>query len=227
VRRHLPLARTLAARYSRTQEPFDDVFQVASLGLIKAAQRFDPDRGNAFSSYAVPTILGEIKRHFRDKGRPIHLPRGLQELVMRVHQAEEQLSSRTGRSPTVQEIAEYLSLSSEAVLEALEAIAARNATSLDAPIEAEVGDDAATPHDVIGREEEGYALVDASASLAVAARRLRKTDREVLALRFRDGLTQTDIARQIGVSQMQVSRILRRATDQLRETIDGEDSDAS
>jgi RNA polymerase sigma-B factor len=226
VRRHLPLARTLAARYSRTQEPFDDLFQVASLGLIKAAQRFDPDRGNAFSSYAVPTILGEIKRHFRDKGRPIHLPRGLQELVMRVHEADEQLSSRTGRSPTVLEIAEYLSLSSEAVLEALEAMAARNAASLDAPIEDELGDDAATPHDTIGREEEGYALVDASASLAVAARRLRKTDREVLALRFRDGLTQTDIARQIGVSQMQVSRILRRATDQLRETIDGEDSAA-
>ena len=175
VRRHLPLARTLAARYARTQEPFEDLFQVASLGLVKAASRYDPDRGAAFSSYALPTILGELKRHFRDKGRSIHLPRGLQELVMRVQSAEEQLSTRTGRSPTVIEIAEHLQLDTESVLEALEAITARNASSLDAPLEAEPGEEAATQHDMIGREDEGYALVDTSSSLAGAVQQLRMT----------------------------------------------------
>lgn len=219
MRRHLSLARTLAARYARTQEPFEDLFQVASLGLVKAADRYDPDRGAAFSSYALPTILGELKRHFRDKGRSIHLPRGLQELVLRVQKAEEQLSSRTGRSPTVLEIADYLALDTEAVLEALEAMAARNASSLDAPIEGEPGEDATTPHDMIGQEDDGYALVETSASLAGAVRRLRRTDREVLELRLNHGLTQSDIAAQIGVSQMQVSRILRRATDELRATM--------
>ena len=215
----MPLARTLAARYARTQEPFEDLFQVASLGLVKAAGRYDPDRGAAFSSYALPTILGELKRHFRDKGRSIHLPRGLQELVMRVQAAEEQLSSRTGRSPTVIEIAEHLQLDTESVLEALEAIAARNASSLDAPLEAEPGEEATTQHDMIGYEDEGYALVDTSSSLAGAVQRLRRTDRQVLELRLNRGMTQSEIAKQIGVSQMQVSRILRRATDQLRETI--------
>ena len=215
----MPLARTLAARYARTQEPFEDLFQVACLGLVKAAGRYDPDRGAAFSSYALPTILGELKRHFRDKGRSIHLPRGLQELVLRVQSAEEQLSSRTGRSPTVLEIAEHLQLETESVLDALEAIAARNASSLDAPIDAEPGEDAATPHDTIGREDDGYALVEASTSLAGAVQKLRKTDREVLELRLNHGLTQSEIAKRIGVSQMQVSRILRRATDQLRETM--------
>ena len=219
----MPLARTLAGRYARTQEPFEDLFQVASLGLVKAADRYDPDRGAAFSSYALPTILGELKRHFRDKGRSIHLPRGLQELVLRVHGAEEQLSSRTGRSPTVLEIADYLELDTESVLEALEAITARDASSLDAPLETDPGEDAATPHDTIGSEDEGYALVDVSTSLAGAVRRLRKTDREVLELRLRHGMTQSEIAKQIGVSQMQVSRILRRATDQLRATMAFED----
>jgi RNA polymerase sigma-B factor len=219
----MPLARTLAARYARTQEPFDDLFQVASLGLVKAADRYDPDRGAAFSSYALPTILGELKRHFRDKGRSIHLPRGLQELVLRVQAAEEQLSSKTGRSPTVLEIAEHLSIDTESVLEALEAITARNASSLDAPLETDPGEEAATQHDMIGHEDEGYALIDTSSSLAGAVRRLRKTDREVLELRLNKGMTQSEIAKVIGVSQMQVSRILRRATDQLRATMVSED----
>jgi RNA polymerase sigma-B factor len=219
VRRHLPLARTLAARYARTQEPFEDLFQVASLGLVKAADRYDPERGAAFSSYALPTILGELKRHFRDKGRSIHLPRGLQELVLRVQRAEEELSLRTGRSPTVLEIADHLKLDTEAVLEALEAITARNASSLDAPLEADPGEETATAHDMIGREDEGYALVEASSSLAGAVRRLRRTDRAVLELRLSRGMTQSEIAKHIGVSQMQVSRILRRATEQLRETM--------
>jgi RNA polymerase sigma-B factor len=139
--------------------------------------------------------------------------------VLKVQGAEEHLSSRTGRSPTVLEISDYLELDTELVLEALEAMAARNASSLDAPLDVEPGEEAATAHDLIGREDEGYALVEASASLAGAVSRLRRTDREVLELRLNHGFTQSEIARQIGVSQMQVSRILRRATEQLRETM--------
>jgi RNA polymerase sigma-B factor len=220
VVRHLSLARKLALRYGRTQEPFEDLLQVASLGLVKAIDRFDPDRGLAFTSFAVPTILGELKRHFRDKGWAVHLPRGLQELVLRIHDADAKLGSTTGRSPSVDEIAGYLDIEIEEVLEGLEAIAAHHATSMDQPIEANLDEGTSTPHDMIGTEDEGYALVDASTSLAAAVKQLRKPDREVLALRLRDDLKQSEIAERIGVSQMQVSRILRRAIDQLRETVD-------
>lgn len=223
VRRHLPLAHKLARRYARTREPLEDLLQVASLALLKAIDRFDPDRGLAFSSFAVPTILGELKRHFRDKGGSVHVPRGLQELVMKVQDAEITLSSGTGRSPTVVEIAEYLAVDSEHVLEALEVVAARHASSLDTPLETENGDEPATGHDVIGIEDERYGLVETSASLASAVKKLRISDRQVLALRFRDELKQTEIAERIGVSQMQVSRILRRVTDELRQQIEPDD----
>jgi RNA polymerase sigma-B factor len=217
VQRHLLLAHKLARRYGGTREPLEDLFQVASLALVKAIDRFDPDRGLAFSSFAVPTILGELKRHFRDKGGSVHMPRGLQELVMKVQEAESTLSSGTRRSPTVVEIAEYLAVDSEQVLEALEAVAAHHATSLDAALETENGDKLATGHDVIGVEDERYGLVETSASLAAAVKKLRISDRQVLALRFRDELKQKEIAERIGVSQMQVSRILRRVTDELRQ----------
>jgi RNA polymerase sigma-B factor len=220
VVRHLSLARKLATRYGRTQEPFEDLLQVASLGLLKAIDRFDPDRGIAFTSFAVPTILGELKRHFRDKGWAVHLPRGLQELVLRVQDADAKLGSTSRRSPTVDEIADYLNIDAEQVLEGLEAIAAHHATSMDQPIEASQDEGTSTPHDTVGAEDDRYALVETSASLAAAVKQLRKSDREVLALRFRDDLKQSEIAEKIGVSQMQVSRILRRATDQLRETVD-------
>jgi RNA polymerase sigma-B factor len=219
VRRHLGLAHKLAGRYRRTQEPFDDLFQVASLALVKAIDRFDPDRGIEFSSFAVPTILGELKRHFRDKGWAVHIPRGLQELVLKVQQAEAVLSSRSGRSPTVVEISQYLSVDTEQVLEALDALAARNAESLDAPLHSDDSDEPASANEVIGGEDERYGLVDTSTSLAAAVNRLRAADRQVLALRFRDELKQTEIADRIGVSQMQVSRILSRTTDQLRQEL--------
>jgi RNA polymerase sigma-B factor len=218
VVRHLSLARNLAMRYGRTQEPLEDLFQVASLGLLKAIDRFDPDRGIAFASFAVPTILGELKRHFRDKGWAVHLPRGLQELVLRIQDADAKLGSTSRHSPTVNEIAEFLNLDIEEVLEGLEALQAHRADSMDQPIDAGDDETSSTPHDTIGKEDDGFALVDTAASLAVAIRQLRRTDREVLELRFRDDLKQREIAEQIGVSQMQVSRILRRATDQLRET---------
>jgi RNA polymerase sigma-B factor len=220
VVRHLSLARKLATRYGRTQEPLEDLIQVANLGLLKAIDRYDPDRGIAFTSFAVPTILGELKRHFRDKGWAVHLPRGLQELVLRIQDAEAKLGSTSRRSPTVDEIADYLNIDAEEVLEGLEALQAHRADSTDQPIDAGPDESFSTPHDTIGREDQGFALVDTSTSLAAAIRQLRRADREVLALRFRDDLKQSEIAKRIGVSQMQVSRLLRRATQQLRETAD-------
>jgi len=220
VHRHLPLARKVASRYARTQEPFDDLFQVACLGLVKAIDRFDPERGVSFASFAVPTILGELKRYFRDKGWSVHLPRGLQELVLKVQTASAKLSSNTGRSPTIVEIAEYLEIDTDQVLEAFEATASRYATSLEAPIESGAEDGSITRHDTVGSDDEGYALVEASTSLSASVRRLPDADRRVLALRFRHGMTQRQIAERIGVSQMQVSRILRRITGELREEME-------
>lgn len=218
MRRYLPLARGLAARYARTQEPFEDLFQVASLGLVKAIDRYDPERGFAFKSFAVPTIVGEVKRHFRDKGWPVHLPRGLQELALKIQEAESKLSAQSGESPPVADIAQYLGLDIEQVLEGLDALSTHHAASMDEPIQADFEDESGTRHDTVGAIDDRYELVDTTASLAVGMRRLRKIDREVLALRFRDGLKQSEIATQVGVSQMQVSRILRRVNEELRET---------
>jgi RNA polymerase sigma-B factor len=220
VTRHLSLARKLASRYARTKEPFEDLYQVASLGLVKAIDRYDPDHGSAFSSFAVPTILGELKRHFRDKGYALHLPRGLQELVLKVQDAAEALTRRAGYPPSPIEIAEHLSLELEDVLDALEATEKRRAASMDQPIDLESGEDSGTQYDLVGAEDQGYALVEMSASLRAALRRLPALDRHVLGLRFHDELKQREIAEQIGVSQMQVSRILRRATDQLRDNVE-------
>jgi RNA polymerase sigma-B factor len=220
VRRHLSLARKIARRYAHTREPFDDLFQVASLGLLKAIDRFDPDRGLVFSSFAVPTILGELKRHFRDRGWAIHVPRGLQELALKVQDADIKLSSRAQRSPTVADIAQYLEIDTEQVLEALEVLATHHAASLDAPVGQIVDDETLTRLDTIGVEDDRFTLVDTAASLSAAVQRLPDADRHVLALRFDEELTQHQIAERIGVSQMQVSRILRRITDQLRETMD-------
>jgi RNA polymerase sigma-B factor len=221
VQRHLALARKLASRYARANEPFDDLFQVASLGLVKAVDRFDPDRGVAFSSFAVPTIVGELKRHFRDKGWSLHVPRGILELALKVQEATMELGSGTRRSPTVDEIADHLGVGTEQVLEALEALAARYAASLDVPIDGDRSDESTTIRlETIGAEDESYAAIDASASLAEAVRGLPVADRRVFMLRFRDELTQSEIADRMGVSQMQVSRILRRVTNELRGRID-------
>jgi RNA polymerase sigma-B factor len=220
VVRHLPLARKLAGRYARTQEPFDDLYQVACLGLVKAIDRFDPARGVTFASFAVPTILGELKRHFRDKGWAIHLPRGLQELVLKVQDADTKLNARLGRSPTVIEIAEYLEKRTEDVVEALDALAAHRAASLDAPIETGLDDGSNTRHDMVGSEDERYDLVDIYASMKSAIAELSKDDQHILSLRFEKKLTQREIAGRIGVSQMQVSRMLRRITNQMRDTME-------
>ncbi len=215
VSRFMPLARSLARRYDRSSEPFDDLLQVASLGLIKAIDRFDVSRGHAFASFAVPTILGELKRYFRDSGWAVHVPRGPQERALKVEQARQHLTTAAGRPPTVFELAEYLELDTEEVLAALAAAQAYDALSLDAPRPSESGE-ASSYGDHFGEEEEGYALVEANVTIAGALRHLPERERLVLHLRFVEDLTQTEIAARIGVSQMQVSRLLRRSLEQLR-----------
>jgi RNA polymerase sigma-B factor len=217
VERFLPLARKLARRYTGAREPFDDLLQVASLGLVKAVDRFDPDRGTAFSSFAVPTILGELKRYFRDLGWSVHVPRGAQEQALEVEEAQQKLAARTGRSPSVQELAEFLEMSIEDVVEALETAAAHHSTSLDVPRDDQDGE-SGTLADTFGKEDERFDRVDATATIADAARQLSARERRVLALRFVKDMTQTQIAEVIGVSQMQVSRILRRALTRLSES---------
>lgn len=216
VDRFLPLARNLARRYSGAREPFDDLLQVASLGLVKAIDRFDVDRGAAFSSFAVPTILGELKRYFRDLGWAVHVPRGAQEQALKVQEAQERLTTKTGRPPTVTDLAEYLEIPIEDVLDALETAAAHHSASLDAPRE-DGDDESGTLVDVFGQEDHRYELVDQTVTVSAAARQLSARERKVLALRFVQDMTQTQIADEIGVSQMQVSRILRRALSRLRE----------
>jgi RNA polymerase sigma-B factor len=222
VDRFLPLARKLARRYAGAREPFDDLVQVASLGLVKAVDRFDTSRGTAFSSFAVPTILGELKRYFRDLGWSVHVPRGAQELALKVEDAQQKLTTKTGRPPTVDQLAQYLELSLEEVLDALETAGAHHSASLDAPRD-DVDGEAGTLADSFGEEDERYELVDASVTIAAAASELSARERRVLVLRFVDDLTQTQIADEIGVSQMQVSRILRRALGRLRELTQADD----
>ncbi|HLI59181.1 MAG TPA: SigB/SigF/SigG family RNA polymerase sigma factor [Solirubrobacteraceae bacterium] len=216
VRRFLPLARKLARRYNGAREPFDDLLQVACLGLVKAIDRYDPKRGTAFSSFAVPTILGELKRYFRDLGWAVHVPRGAQELAVKVEEAQQRLSTRTGRAPTVPELAQYLEIEVGDVLDALETARAHHASSLDAPHDDGEGESGSVV-DTFGSEDPDLLLADERVTLGAAARQLSEREQVVLRLRFVDDLTQTQIAERVGVSQMQVSRILRRAVAELGE----------
>jgi RNA polymerase sigma-B factor len=215
IARFLPLARKLARRYAQSSEPYDDLVQVASLGLVKAVERFDPHRGFAFSSFAVPTIVGELKRYFRDTAWALHVDRGAQERARKITDAQQKLSSHTGRIPTVVELAEYLELSQEEVLEGLQAGEAYGAVSLDAPMAGE-DDEESTRLETIGSEDERLLLVDDQATIFAAAQSLPAHEREILYLRFGEDLTQSEIAERVGVSQMQVSRLLRRSLQQLR-----------
>ncbi len=214
VERFLPLARQLARRNPRTGEPLDDLVQVASLGLLKAIDRFDPERSTAFSSFAVPTILGELKRYFRDKGWSVRVPRDLQELAVRVDKLGEELSREIGRAPTPGEMAERLGVTAEQVLEAREAAGAYRAVSLDRPrIEDEEGDAYA---EIVGGEDPGYGLAEDSATVERLMRVLTDREREVLRLRFVEDLTQSEIGERVGVSQMHVSRLIRQSIARLR-----------
>ena len=210
-----PLARKLARRYVG-REPFDDLMQVASLALLKAIDRFDPDRGTAFSSLAVPTILGELKRYFRDVGWFAHVPRGAQELALKVQEGQRRLSATSGGSPTAQDLAEYLELRLEDVLEGLYAAEAHHATSIDVPLE-NGREEGATLVDILGSEDERLEHIEEAVSVKGSLDGLSKLERRVIHMYFLEELTQAQIGQQIGVSQMQVSRIVRRATDRLRE----------
>lgn len=215
VERFLPLARQLARRYQRTNEPLDDLVQVASVGLVKAIDRFDPERGTAFSTFAVPTILGELKRYFRDSGWAVHVPRGMQERAMKLDEAVETLHRKLGRSPSTKEVAAQLGQSEEEVLEAMEAQGAYDAVSLEQhrSDDSQSGD---TYADKLATEEDQYEMVEYEATIAPTLRALPPRDRVILHLRFSEDLTQSEIAERIGVSQMHVSRLIRRALARLR-----------
>jgi RNA polymerase sigma-B factor len=219
IEQFLPLARKLAARYIRSGEPYDDLVQVASLGLVKAVDRFDPSRGNAFTSYAVPTIVGELKRHFRDAAWTLHVGRRAQERARAVGDARKAISASTGRSPTISDLAQYLEFETEEVLEGLQAASAYDALSLDAPSSTS-GDTVATRAETVGELDHHLMRVDERVTISAAAQHLPKLERQVLYLRFSEDLSQTEIADRVGVSQMQISRLLRRSLLRLRELID-------
>jgi len=215
VRRFMPLARNLTRRYGRSSEPFEDLLQVASLGLLKAIDRYDPTRGHAFQSFAVPTILGEMRRYFRDSGWAIHVPRGAQERALKVRDAQAQIAGERGHAPTVNQLAEFLEFDVEQVIDALQAIQAYETVSLDAPRPG--GDDEAPSYgETIGMEDERYELVELDVTLASVLGHIPPRQRMILRMRFMEDLTQTEIAERVGISQMQVSRLLRRSLDQLR-----------
>jgi RNA polymerase sigma-B factor len=215
VRRYLPLARHIAARFDGRGEPFEDLVQVASLALVGAIDRFDPDRGVAFTSFAVPTISGELKRHYRDKTWAVHVPRNLQDLALAARAARERLSVDLGRSPTVRELARHLDIDEHLMLDALLAGNAYTATSLETPVQ-----DAGSIHalgDTLSYHERGYDLADERASLERLLGTLPSRDRAVVRLRFEEDLTQREIGERVGISQMHVSRVLRAAIAALAE----------
>jgi len=219
VRQYMPLARGLARRYGRSSEPFEDLVQVASLGLLKAIDRYDADRGHPFTSFAVPTILGEMRRYFRDSGWAVHVPRGAQERALKVRDAQELLANEHGHPPSVGRLAEYLEFDIEDVLDALQAFRAYDTLSLEAP--RPHGDREAPAYgDTVGKEDERYELVELDATLSTVLRHLPSRERAILRMRFVEDLTQTQIAESLGISQMQVSRLLRRSLEQLRTLTD-------
>lgn len=216
VHKYLPLARGLAARYRHTHVPLEDLVQVASMGLVMAAERFDETRGSSFASYAIPTILGELRRHLRDHGWAARVPRRLQEDVIRVRSARTELAGRLGRSPTPKELADESGMTPEAVLAAIEAGGAYEAESFDHAPSSE-DDPGRSLHAVIGADEHGFALVEYGVSVRDTVAALSEHERQVLHLRFVSDLTQSEIAKRIGVSQMQVSRLLSRSLSRLRD----------
>jgi RNA polymerase sigma-B factor len=219
VRRYLPFAKSLTQRYRGASESFDDLLQVASLGLVNAIDRFDPDRGVPFTAFASPTILGELKRHFRDRVWSVRVPRGLHDRMANVEKAIEALTKELQRAPSVGEIAESLDMGQGDVLEVLEANHNRRPLSLDRPPGAEDSDEAPGA-EWLGNEDEGFELVEGKFAVDSALPSLDERERLVLRLRFVDDMTQSQIAERIGHSQMHVSRILRGALQRIRDRID-------
>lgn len=220
VRMHLPLVEHLARRFRNRGEPLDDLTQVATIGLIKSVDRFDPDRGVEFSTYATPTVVGEIKRHFRDKGWAVRVPRRLQELRLSLTSATAELSQRHGRAPTVHELAARLSISEEEVLEGLESANAYSTLSLDVP---DTDDESPAVADTLGAEDDALEGVEYRESLKPLLEELPPREKKILLLRFFGNMTQSQIATELGISQMHVSRLLARTLAQLREGLTAED----
>src|SRR4051794_8399680 len=208
INRYLPLVRQLARRYSYTSEPLDDLVQVGSVGLLNALSHYDPHVGSSFKAYAVPTVLGELRRHFRDTAWSVHLPRSLQERTRQVQVAASSLQAKLGRSPTIAEVGERIGATSEQVIEAMEARMAYRVESLDAP--AEPGDDRERWRGA-GEIDDGFDTAERSAFLSRALNALPERERDLVRLRFEEDLSQSEIGRRLGISQMHVSRLLRRA----------------
>ena len=216
VERFLPLARSLARRYSGGSEPLEDLEQVAFLALVRAVDGFDPTRGTAFTSYAVPSIAGAIKRHFRDNGWSVRVPRDLQELALRVDRVGEELLAETGHTPTAAQIADRGGIEVEDVLEAREAFRALHSDSLDQPRGALEDEDAGSLLDTLGDADLEIGRAHDRAALAAVLDTLGERDRTIIHLYYQDELTQAEIGRRLGYSQMHVSRLLRQAVERLR-----------
>ncbi len=216
VIRYAPLVRSVARRYHARGEPLDDLVQVANVGLLKAIQRFDPDRGFAFTSFATPTMLGELKRYFRDNGWAVHVPRGTKERALALAAATDKLSARLGRSPSIAELATELGATQEETLDALEAYHGRHASPIDRGSDDDDEGGSLSPAARIGIEDEGLERAEYMTVIARGVDALSDADRRLLHLRFEEDLTQSEIAKRIGTSQMQVSRLLRAAIEKIR-----------
>jgi RNA polymerase sigma-B factor len=214
VTEHIGLARRLAHRFANRGEPYDDLVQVGSIALIKAVDRFDPDRGVEFTTYATGTVIGELKRHFRDKGWAVRAPRRIQELYLELGHTIDALSQELGRPPTVAELADSIGVSQDAILEAIEAGQGYRSSSIDAP-----GQRDETLADRLGSDDAGVAVVDERSVLAPALASLPERQQEVVRLRFIEGLTQSEIASRVGISQMHVSRLLAQSLARIRENL--------
>lgn len=213
VELHIGLVEMAARRYSDRGEPFDDLVQVGSIGLLKAIERFDPERGTQFSTYAVPTIIGEIKRHFRDRGWSVTVPRRLRELTVRLRPARSELHQQLGREPTTAELAAHLSVDPEEVLEAIESAQAYSSLSLETPRDSDGGQ----LLDTLGKDDRDISMVIARETLRPALEALEPRDRQIIVMRFFGGRTQAQIGEALGISQVQVSRILSRTLERLRD----------
>ncbi|HEU0304224.1 MAG TPA: SigB/SigF/SigG family RNA polymerase sigma factor [Gaiellaceae bacterium] len=220
VEQYMPLVRKIASRYAGRGEPLDDLVQVGSIGLVLSIERFDVERGVKFTTYAVPTIVGEIQRHFRDRAWAVHVPRRMKELSLRLARTIESATADLGRAPTIAELAAETGLEEEEVVEALETYHAYSTRSLSQPLglgEAEEG----TVEDLFGADEQGYEEVEQGALLDVGLAALDERERTIVELRFFEGLTQSEIAARIGISQMHVSRLLRRSLAVMRGRLEG------
>lgn len=221
VMSHLNLVRFIANKFKNRGEPIDDLIQVGYLGLLKAIDRFDPSRGLEFTTFATPTIMGEIKRHFRDKGWSVRVPRRLQELSAKVNQATDTLTSQLQRSPTIAEIADYLDATLDEVLEAMESSSAYSSVSLEAPSGAD-DDDTPSVIDRYATEDSDLAFTDDRIIIEEALASFSPRERDVIEMRFLKGMTQIEIAEKLGISQVQVSRLLRRTLKKIQDKIDPE-----